>query len=91
MLCAWCEETATWVLVADADLAHHDHPACDEHRTTWAHLYRRAVSVSPNLVVDVRDLEPGPDGAPDAEAAEAAETHAVDLRMAEEPIGRHER
>jgi hypothetical protein len=62
--------------VADADLQHHDHAACDEHRATWGHLYRRTVAVAPDLVVDVRD-EP----AVDAE---------VDLSGAEEPTGRHE-
>lgn len=74
--CTWCGETATWILVADADLHNHDHAACDEHRTTWAHLYRRAVAVAPDLVVDVR-AESGPD--------------AVDLRDADEHVGRHER
>jgi hypothetical protein len=76
VLCTWCDRTALWVLVADADLQHHDHAACDEHRTTWGHLYRRAVAVSPDLVVDVRDRASGTDEA-------GAE---IDLRPAEEPV-----
>jgi hypothetical protein len=77
MLCTWCGETATWMLVADADLHNHDHAACDEHRATWVHLYRRAVAVAPDLVLDLRD---------DVEVDQA-----VDLRDADEPVGRHER
>ena len=80
VLCTWCGETATWILVADADLHNHDHAACDEHRTTWGHLYRRSVAVAPELVVDVRD-------AADSDSAEVD----VDLRDADEPVGRHER
>ena len=81
VLCTWCGETATWILVADADLHNHDHAACDEHRTTWVHLYRRAVAVAPDLVapdlvVDIRD---------------GADPAGVDLREADKPGGRHER
>lgn len=82
MLCTWCGETATWMLVADADLHHHDHAACDEHRTTWVHLYRRAVAVAPDLVLDLRDDEP---------VEPAVDLRDAALRDADEPIGRHER
>jgi hypothetical protein len=84
VLCTWCDRAARWILVADADLQHHDHPACDEHRATWGHLYRRAVAVAPDLVVDVRDPEAAT--AVDADAGEE-----IDLRAADEPVGRHER
>jgi hypothetical protein len=85
VLCAWCDEPATWVLVTDADLHNHDHPSCDPHREAWMHLYRRAVAitdvgpdVSPDAVVDVRDRSvPTP--------------AALDLRGEDEPVGRHER
>jgi hypothetical protein len=78
MLCTWCGETATWMLVADADLHNHDHAACDEHRTTWAHLYRRSVAVAPDLVLDLREDEP-------------VDLRDTEQRAADEPIGRHER
>lgn len=76
MPCSWCSAPATWVLLADADLAHHDHRACDEHRAVWGHLYRRAVAVreEPEAEVDLRDADD------------------VDVREGvEDPRGRHER
>ena len=76
MLCSWCDDDASWVLVADADLHNHDHPACEPHRAAWVHLYRRAVAVPDAVVVDLRDLP-----------ADAA----LDLRAADDPVGRHER
>jgi hypothetical protein len=70
------------MLLADADLQNHDHPACDEHRAVWGHLYRRAVAMPPESTADV-DLR-------DSEGATEDAT-GVDLRGADEASGRPER
>ena len=76
VLCTWCGETATWILVADAAPAQ---PRPTPRATAPGRRgagYRRSVAVVPDLVVDVRD---------------GADSDAVDLRDVDEPIRRHER
>jgi hypothetical protein len=55
VLCSWCDETATYVLLADSNHRNHDHPACDEHNAMWGRLYRRAVALGRPAVIDLRD------------------------------------
>jgi hypothetical protein len=54
MLCSWCDDAATYHLVADVDSHDNVHLACDAHEAQWGRLYRRSVSVAHHRVVDLR-------------------------------------
>ena len=96
MRCAWCEQTAGWVLLADADLRRHDHPACDEHRAQWQHLHRRAVALPPEPEVDLREPVDLRASEPEVDLREPVDLRApepevdlrepVDLRAPESPV-----
>ena len=57
LLCSWCDDAATYHLLADIDSRDNVHAACDEHERQWGRLYRRSVSVVHHPVVDVRTVD----------------------------------
>jgi hypothetical protein len=57
LLCAWCDDAATYHLLADIDSHDNVHAACDEHERQWGRLYRRSVSVVHHPVVDLRTAD----------------------------------
>ena len=72
LLCSWCDDAATYHLLADIDSRDNVHAACDEHERQWGRLYRRSVSVVHHPVVDVRTAD-----------VRAAEFRAADVRAIE--------
>ena len=57
LLCSWCDEDATYHLLADLDSRDNVHAGCDEHERQWGRLYRRSVSVVHHPVLERRTVD----------------------------------